>query len=333
MKKQILKILREAGDEFVSGQSLCRLLGVSRQAVWKNIGQLKEFGYEIESVSNRGYRLVARPDKLYGPEIESYLTEESFCKRVECHERIDSTNLRAKQLAETGEPEGTLVVADEQTAGRGRRGRGWASEPGSGIWMTLILRPELPPERVPGLTLISALAVNRSIREICHVDSRIKWPNDIILEGRKICGILTEMSSEVNYVHYAVTGIGINVNTESFPDEIADTAASLYLLTGERTDRAALIGRFADIFGGYYSRYVADGSLKAFVEEYNQVLANRDQQVKIYHGMVEDADPSEIETGIARGIDAAGALAVEIDGCCKMVVSGEVSVRGICGYV
>lgn len=333
MKKQILKILREAGEEFVSGQNLCQHMGVTRQAVWKNIRQLKEYGYEIESVSNKGYRLVARPDKLYGPEIESYLTEESFCKRVECHERIDSTNLRAKQLAETGEPEGTLVVADEQTAGRGRRGRGWASESGVGIWMTLILRPELEPAHVPGITLVAALAVNRSIREICGVDSRIKWPNDIILNGKKICGILTEMSSEINYIHYAVTGIGINANTEHFPKEIADTATSIYLQTGKRVDRAALAGRFVNLFGEYYEQYLTDGSLAAFVKEYDQMLANRNQQVRIYHGMMEDADPSEIETGIARGIDATGALLVEMDGGCKAVVSGEVSVRGIYGYV
>ncbi|MDO4166581.1 MAG: biotin--[acetyl-CoA-carboxylase] ligase [Eubacteriales bacterium] len=333
MKKQILRIFREAGEEFVSGQSLCKHLGVTRQAVWKNIGQLKEYGYEIESVSNKGYRLVAKPDKLYGPELESYLEPESFCKRIECYDCIDSTNLRAKQLAETGEPEGTLVVADEQTAGRGRRGRGWASEPGVGIWMSMVLRPALEPVHVPGLTLIAALAVNRSIREICGVDSRIKWPNDIILDGKKICGILTEMSSEVNYVHYAVTGIGINANTMHFPEEITATATSIYQQNGKRVDRAALIGRFANVFGAYYERYVTDGDLGAFVEEYDQMLANRDQQVKIYHGMVEDADPSEIETGIARGIDKTGALLVEMDGHCEAVVSGEVSVRGIYGYV
>lgn len=333
MKKQILKILRDAGEEFVSGQSLCKHLGVTRQAVWKNIRYLKEYGYEIESVSNKGYRLVAKPDKLYGPEIESYLLPESFCKRIECHESIDSTNLRAKQLAETGEPEGTLVVADEQTAGRGRRGRGWASEPGVGIWMTLILRPDLEPAYVPGITLITALAVNRSIREVCGVESQIKWPNDIILDGKKICGILTEMSSEVNYIHYAVTGIGINANTIQFPEEIRDTATSIYRQTGKRVDRAVLISRFANVFGTYYNRYVTDGNLGAFVEEYNQMLANRDQQVKIYHGMVEEAEPSKTETGVARGIDETGALLVEMDGHCKTVVSGEVSVRGIYGYV
>lgn len=333
MKRQILKMLREAGEDYVSGQTLCDHLGVSRQAVWKNISGLKEYGYEIESVSGKGYRLVARQDKLYGPELESYLSPDGFCKRIECHDCIDSTNIRAKQLAEAGEPEGTLVVADQQTAGRGRRGRGWLADSGVGIWMSLLLRPKLEPAQLAGITLIAALAVNRAIREISGADSRIKWPNDIVLGGKKLCGILTEVSSEMNYIHYAVTGIGINVNTVQFPAEMQDIATSLYLETGHHVDRTALIGRFTAVYGEYYKQYLRDGNLKAFVEEYNQMLVNRDQQVTIYHGMVEDADPSQVETGIARGINADGALLVEVDGDCKAIVSGEVSVRGIYGYV
>lgn len=333
MKQQLLKMLREAGEEFVSGQHLCQQLNVTRQAVWKNIKQLKEYGYEIESVSNKGYRLVARQDKLYGPEIESYLEPDGFCQKVECHGCIDSTNLRAKQLAESGEPEGTLVVAEEQTAGRGRRGRGWDAQPGVGIWMSIVLRPELRPARLSGITLIAALAVNRAIRENCQAESQIKWPNDIVLGGKKLCGILTEVSSETDYIHYAVTGIGINVNTVQFPPDMMECATSIYLQTGKRVDRSALIGRFANLYGEYYHRFVQDGHLGAFVAEYDQVLANRDQQVKIYHGMVEQSDPSKTETGIARGIDESGALLVEVDGCCKSIVSGEVSVRGLYGYV
>lgn len=332
MKKEILKILRESEEDFVSGQSLCGQLGVSRQAVWKNIKQLKEYGYEIESVPGKGYRLLMAPDRFYGPEIESHLQADSFCKKIEYHDCVDSTNLRAKQLAEAGAAEGTLVLADMQTAGRGRRGRGWASEAGVGIWMSLILRPKIRPEHVSGLTLISAMAVNRAIREICEVDSLIKWPNDIVLNGKKICGILTEMSAELNAVHYAVTGIGINANTKLFPPEIADTASSLYLETGCMADRTGIVVRFADLFGSYYERYIADGNLSAFVEEYGDMLVNKDKQVSIYHGMVEDAVPEQITSGIARGIDVSGALLVEIDGKEEAVTSGEVSVRGIYGY-
>lgn len=333
MKKEILRILREADHGFVSGQSLCGSLGVSRQAVWKNIKQLKEYGYEIESVSGKGYRLLMTPDRFYGPEIESYLQADSFCQKIEYYDCVDSTNIRAKQLAEAGAKQGTLVLADRQTAGRGRRGRGWVSEAGVGIWMSLILRPRITPEHVSGMTLISAMAVNRAIRESCEVDCLIKWPNDIVLHGKKICGILTEMSAELNAIHYAVTGIGINANTKSFPPEIADVATSLYLETGRLVDRTEIVVKFADLFGGYYARYIADGNLSAFVKEYGEVLANKDKQVEIYHGMVEDAVPEQITRGIARGIDETGALLVEIDGKQEAVTSGEVSVRGIYGYV
>lgn len=333
MKANILRILQEAGEQFVSGQRLCEQLGVTRQAVWKNIGQLRECGYEIESVSNRGYRLIGRPDRLYEAEIESLLAEDSFCRRVECHEKIDSTNLRAKQLAELGEPEGTLVVAEQQTDGRGRRGRGWSSRSGVGIYMTYVLRPDLPPSQVAGITLLVALAICRAIRQVCGVQAAIKWPNDVILDGKKICGILTEMSSEVQYVHYAVAGIGVNANMQDFPEDIRQKATSLYLQTGKKVERAKLTAAFADCFGEYYQRYVQDGDLSAFIEEYNQILANKDREVQIFHGMVEDATPEKISQGIARGIDKDGALRVEIDGEIETVFSGEVSVRGVYGYV
>lgn len=333
MTKQILKIFREADTGFVSGQYLCRQLGISRQAVWKKIVQLREYGYEIESVPGKGYRLLMAPDGLYGPELESRLHADSFCKKIVCYDSLDSTNIRAKQMAEDGEPEGTLVLAEMQTAGRGRRGRAWDSEPGVGIWMSLILRPQIVPEHVSGMTLITALAVNRTIREICGVDSMIKWPNDIVLHGKKVCGILTEMSAELNAVHYAVTGIGINANTKSFPPELADAATSLYLETGREMKRADIVVDFANLFGHYYGRYMADGSMSAFVEEYNGMLANRDRQVEIYYGMMEDAAPEQIRTGIAKGINDTGALLVEVDGTMETVTSGEVSVRGIYGYV
>ena len=333
MKTEILKILQQSGEQFVSGQSLCEMLGVTRQAVWKNIRQLKEYGYEIESISNKGYRLVARPDKLYAPEIQSFLETDGFCKRVECHDTIDSTNLRAKQLAELGEPEGILVVADKQTAGRGRRGRDWNSEPGVDIYMSYILRPPLPPSQVSGITLLTALAACKAIRNVCHIQPMIKWPNDVIIDGKKICGILTEMSSEIQFVHYAVTGIGINTNRREFAEEICEKATSIYLHTGKIVNRAKLTAEFANCFGSYYQCYVQDGDLSAFVEEYNNILANMNQEVCVYHGMVENAAPEEISHGIARGIDKDGSLLVEIDGQIQAVRSGEVSVRGVYGYV
>ncbi|MCI5641404.1 MAG: biotin--[acetyl-CoA-carboxylase] ligase [Lachnospiraceae bacterium] len=333
MKAKILKLLQEASDRYISGQSLCETLGVTRQAVWKNIGQLKEMGYEIVSVSGKGYRLVSTPDRLYAPEIQSFLPEDGFCQKVECHDEIDSTNLRAKQLAELGEPEGMLVVADKQTAGRGRRGRGWTSEAGVGIYMSYILRPSLPPSKVSGVTLVTALAMCQAISQVCGVQPLIKWPNDVILDGKKVCGILTEMSSEIQYVHYAVTGIGVNANQTEFAEDIREHATSIYLQTGKRVPRAELTAAFAKSFGEYYAVFERDGNLRSLVEEYDHILANRDKEVLVYHGMVEDAKPEDIARGIARGINEDGSLLVEIDGTLQAVRSGEVSIRGVNGYV
>lgn len=333
MKEKILRALREAGEEYVSGAALCQRFGVSRQAVWKNIAALKEMGYEFATGSNKGYRLISTPDKLYAPEIESYLPENGVCRKVECFDVIDSTNSYAKQLAEQGEPEGTLVVADRQTAGRGRRGRNWESPGNTNIFMTLLLRPKLHPSSISGITLLSALALTRAIGEMACVEAKIKWPNDVIIGRKKICGILTEMSSEENFIHYAVVGIGINVNRQRFPEELKESASSIYLETGKKLNRCALAARTVALFGEYYRQYERDGNLSFFVEEYNQMLANRNQEVRVYYGMVEDATEDNAEVGIARGIDEEGALLVEIDGTVKRIVSGEVSVRGLYGYV
>ena len=195
MKEKILRALREHAGDFVSGAFLCNQFGVSRQAVWKNITALRENGYGIESVPNKGYRLLGSPSGLYAPDILSRLPENCLCRNVDCCDQVDSTNTKAKQLAELGGEEGTLVVAEAQTAGKGRRGRNWASEPGVGIWMTLILRPSLSPAKVSGITLLTALALTKAIQELYGVRAEIKWPNDVILAKKKICGILTEMSS------------------------------------------------------------------------------------------------------------------------------------------
>ena len=333
MKEKILRALRENEEGYVSGADLCERFGVSRQAIWKNITSLKEIGYEIEAVQNRGYRLVSSPNRFYAPDILSRLPEDCLCRKVECFDTLDSTNTRIKQLAELGESEGTLVLAEEQTAGKGRRGRGWESEPGVGIWMTLLLRPKFAPTKIPGITLLTALALTKAVHEVCGVSAVIKWPNDVLIAKKKICGILTEMSSEENYVHYVALGIGINVNNSVFPQEIRDIAGSIFQQTGKKVNRAELAACMVRILCEYYRRFAEDKDLSSFVEEYNAVLANRDEEVCVYYGMIEQSSPEKTERGIARGIDSYGALLVEIDGKIKRIVSGEVSVRGLYGYV
>lgn len=217
MKAEILRLLRESED-YVSGQRLCEELGVSRTAIWKVINQLKEEGYQVEAVQNRGYRIFDIPDVMSKEELESLLVGKTEWAGQEIHyfPEIDSTNIRAKQLAENGVSTGTLVVADRQTAGRGRRGRGWESPSGCSIYMSILLRPEFLPAKAPMLTLVMAYSVTESLRACTGLDLRIKWPNDIVLNGKKLVGILTEMSTEIDYINHVVIGVGINVNMDSF---------------------------------------------------------------------------------------------------------------------
>ena len=198
MKAEILRLLRET-DGYVSGQELCNQFGVSRTAVWKAINQLKEAGYEIEAVQNKGYHLVSVPDRMDEVELASIRKTEWAGAETYYFDKIDSTNTKAKELAEEGHPSGTFVVADQQTAGKGRRGRSWDSLPGTGIYMTLMLKPDINPNHASMLTLVTAMAVANAMHRVTGAEALIKWPNDIVINGKKICGILTEMSAQFDY--------------------------------------------------------------------------------------------------------------------------------------
>ena len=272
-------------------------------------------------------------DRLYAPDIEKLFSNRCYCKKVECHEEINSTNIRVKQLAELGEPEGTLVVAETQTAGKGRRGRDWDSKQQVGIWMSLLLRPKVKPAEVSCLTLVAAMAVAKAMQNFCGIDAKIKWPNDVVTNGKKLCGILTEMNSEMDFIHYVVIGIGINANHKSFSQELQDKATSIYLETGQRVDRQIFIAEVMEHFTIYYEKYLKNRDMTLLWQEYNELLVNRDREVLVYHGMVEEQRPEVAERGTAKGIDTSGALLVETERGLKKIVSGEVSVRGIYGYV
>ena len=213
-------------DGYVSGQELCNKFGVSRTAIWKVINQLKEAGYEIEAAQNKGYHLIAAPDVMTEAELESLKNTQWAGCEIYCFDSIDSTNTKAKELAEAGHPSGTLVVADQQTLGRGRRGRSWESPAGTGIFMTLMLKPDINPNNASMLTLVAAMATARAITEVTGEAAQIKWPNDIVMNGKKVVGILTEMSAQFDYINHIVVGIGINVHNEEFPEEIAMASAS-----------------------------------------------------------------------------------------------------------
>lgn len=326
MKGEILKLLKET-DGYVSGQELCRRFGVSRTAVWKVINQLKEEGYEIEAVRNRGYALKGAGDVLSEAELLSCLKTEWAGGRTVYFDATDSTNAQAKRLAEAHAPHGTLVVSDRQDGGKGRRGRSWASPSGVGIWMSLILRPEIAPSSASMLTLAAALAVREGIQEETGLSPLIKWPNDLVLNGKKICGILTEMSTELMEIQYVITGIGINVNQREFPSEIRDTATSLSLEAGRCFRRSSLIAAILKAFEKDYAAFLKTGDLSLLLEEYNACLVNRGKEVCIL-------DPSGEYRAVAEGIDESGSLLVTLpDGTRREIISGEVSVRGIYGYV
>ena len=325
MKAEILKMLRET-DSYVSGQELCNKFGVSRTAVWKAINQLKENGYEIEAVQNKGYHLLSAPDVMDVTELESiHSTEWAGCE-LYYYDSIDSTNTKAKELAEEGHPSGTLVVADRQTAGKGRRGRSWESPTGIGIFMTLMLKPEINPNNASMLTLVAAMATTRAIRRVTGVPAMIKWPNDIVMNGKKVCGILTEMSAQFDYINHIVIGIGINVHNEEFPEEIKETASSLFLESGQHIHRASLIEAFLEEFEDVYAEYLKTEDMEGLQKEYDTMLVNRGRQVRVL-------DPKEPFEGKAMGITKKGELIVDTWESRKLVSSGEVSVRGIYGYV
>lgn len=326
MKSEILRLLKE-NDAYISGQQLCEHFHVSRTAVWKVIEQLKKEGYQIEAVRNKGYRLIDSPDVMSRAEIESLMNTTWAGKKVVYYDETDSTNNQAKAYGEKGEAHGTLFVADMQAAGKGRRGRVWVSPAGSSIYMTILLHPDVLPTKAPQLTLVMAMAVAEGIRKVTGLETKIKWPNDVIVNGRKVCGILTEMSTEIDYINYVVIGDGINVNQETFPEEIRDTATSLKIETGSSVRRSVLIATIMECFEQFYEVFMTTEDLSGLQERYNAMLVNLGREVRVL-------EPGNEYEAHALGINRTGELIVRTpDGQEKEIYAGEVSVRGVYGYV
>ena len=324
MKTEILRILRHA-EKSVSGQSLCKQLGVSRTAVWKVIQQLRDEGYEIEAVSNKGYRITKYPDVMTAAEIGSHLPKDSMFREIHFEPVTDSTNNAAKMLAEQGAPQGTVVVTECQEKGKGRRGRQWLSPEGTNIYMSFVLRPDIEPSKASMLTLAAALAVWESVHNQ-GIDAWIKWPNDIVVDGRKLCGILTELSSQMEWINYIVVGIGINVHQKLFAEDIKDTATSMDMALGRAVRRSEVIADVLTAFEKYYQMFLQTEDLSLMLEMYNDHLVNIGREIRII-------TPRGSQTGVSGGIDETGCLIVNIDGKTEHIMSGEVSVRGLYGYV
>jgi BirA family biotin operon repressor/biotin-[acetyl-CoA-carboxylase] ligase len=327
MNEKILKLLKNSGDNFVSGQKISEEFGVSRAAIWKHINSIKEAGYVIEAISRKGYRIISSPDILTFEEIKNFLTTKYIGKKIIHYESINSTNSKAKELAEKNEEHGTVIISEEQTLGRGRLGRNWVSPKYKGIWMSIILRPNIITQSASLITLVGAAATQRAIKKM-EIETSIKWPNDIVINSKKVCGILTEMSGEIDHINYLVMGIGINVNLEEedIPMDIKNIATSLKLETGKHIDRKLLLANILNEFEDLYNDFVLNGNIKETIDicRKNSILIGKEIQL-VNRGKVK----------IAKAIDISdkGELIIENDqGIIELIVSGEVSIRGIYGY-
>lgn len=328
-RQAVLSLLRQQ-EGFVSGGEISRRLGISRTAIWKAVDALRREGYTVEARTGLGYRLLEAPDAVTEPEIRHFLGETDRVGRtLVCLEEVDSTNLRAKQLAAEGAADGTVVVADRQTAGRGRLGRSFQSPGGRGIYLTALLRPALPPERLSPVTAMAGVAVCRAVERICGASPGLKWPNDPVLEGKKLCGILTELSleGETGRVQDLVLGIGINVSQrpEDFTPEVREIATSLAQALGRPVSRPALAAEVIREIDRLYGTLAA-GETAPYLAEYRRRCVNLGRTVRLL-------GPGGGETAEALDIDGDFGLVVRTaDGGIRTVRSGEVSVRGLYGY-
>ena len=321
LKKELLRLL-DRGNQPVSGEALSRMLGKSRTAVWQWIEELRADGYVIEAAPRRGYTLVSRPDRLYPWEVQERLATALIGRHFEYHASVESTNDIAKTRAKEGAPEGLVVVAEEQVKGRGRRGRSWASPFGLGVWVSVLLRPRIPPSEAPKAALITALAVADAVTETTGVKAAIKWPNDVLVGGKKTAGILVEMEAEIEEVRSLVVGVGINANLplDAIPQEARDIATSLMEATGRQVDRRQLLAAFLSRLEERYQSWLGDGFAR-LLPELRARTAYLGQPVRILQA-------SREWQGVAVDLAEDGALLVQdASGTVTPVYAAEVSLR------
>ena len=295
-----------SGGDYASGEAISRKLNVSRAAVWKHVDNLRRHGYEIDASPRRGYRLAGRPDKLLAGELKPSLETQIIGKSIIHYEEVTSTADAARELAESGAPEGAVVVAESQTAGRGRLGRKWLTTPGTSIALSVVLYPPLPPAQAPLLSLAAGLAVATAVMATTGKEAGLKWPNDIYLGGRKVGGVLMEMAAELDRVKWVTAGIGLNVSSDSSGTELKDSATSLAAETGSEVSRlnaaAALLSEFDRLYG-----LVLAGEMALISEGFRRLDMLNGQDIEVSDGDV-------VVSGAASGIDDSGRLLVRSPG-------------------
>jgi BirA family transcriptional regulator, biotin operon repressor / biotin---[acetyl-CoA-carboxylase] ligase len=313
----VLAFLAEAVDEFVSGEAISGKLGLTRAAVWKHVEALRAHGYRIDALPARGYRLAAVPDRLTALELRPLLNTHDLGQVIHAYGELPSTSDRAKELADEGASHGEVVIAEAQTAGRGRRGRAWSSPPGRNLYFSVVLRPELPPMRAAELTLVASLAVCDALRQ-AGVAAGIKWPNDLLVAGRKIAGILTELAAEPDRVQWVVLGVGVNVNAgpDDFPAELRDDATSILIERGQPAPRALFAAACLTALEAWLDTHGENGF--APIRE-----AWRERSVTLGRSVVVRADGREIR-GTATDIDDRGALLVATASGEERIIAGDV---------
>ncbi|MBQ7882894.1 MAG: biotin--[Phascolarctobacterium sp.] len=322
MRKLILELLRANGLEPVSGEKISEQLGVSRTAIWKHIQALKDEGYQIESVQKRGYILREAPNRLFPQEINNCLQTKWLGRSVCYEDCVGSTNNVAKSIANQGCENGLLVVAEEQGAGKGRLSRGWISPHAKGIWFSVVLKPPFLPQEASKCTLLAAVAVVKAVNKIKGVEAAIKWPNDILLNGRKLVGILTEMNAEFGHINYIVIGTGINTHgePEDYPDDVRDIAISVADVAEEPVSRVQLLADILKNMEDLYELVCAEGFVPVLAE-WRKYSCTLGQEVKVIA-------PDMTYFGTAIDIDEEGLLIVrKTSGELEKVVAGDVSIR------
>ncbi|MEG6586144.1 biotin--[acetyl-CoA-carboxylase] ligase [Dendrosporobacter sp. 1207_IL3150] len=321
MRSSILNLLRQRSGEYLSGEEIAKQLDVSRTAVWKHMQELKQGGYAIEAHSRRGYCFRQAPDLLLPDEVSTGLKTKFIGCKIHYFNQIDSTNNEAKKIAAAGAAEGTVVISEEQNGGRGRLSRGWFSPENLGIWMSIILRPPFNPQDAPKCTLLAAVAIAKAIRQVTNVNCGIKWPNDILYDGKKLVGILTEMSAEMDAINHIVIGMGINVNiTENeFPDELKDIATSLRVIVGEPISRVKLLQEILSQLEELYMSAIKNG-FPEILDDWRKYSVTLGQTVNVIGINTQFS-------GVAVDIDEDGALLVETENGKQKVIAGDVSIR------
>lgn len=305
VRRKIIDAFSNANGGFVSGQEIADYVCCSRTAVWKHIEELRNEGYVLEAIRNKGYRIISAPGNVTRNEIQIGLQTIAFGQNIHYEESVDSTQKIAKRLANEDATEGTIVIAEEQTLGKGRLSRNWHSPKFTGIWMSLILRPNIPFHDAPQLTLLAAVAVAQAIEDVTDLTPEIKWPNDLLIKGKKVTGILTELQAESDRIHSVIIGIGVNVNQKlsDFPEELQGTATSLFIESGKNISRSALIQQILCNMEKLYHTYLQHGfgPVKLLWESYAISLGKELKATTV----------NETIIGKALGITDSGVLLLE----------------------